>query len=393
MGISKGTNKVNISQSADKINVSRLSDKYALSGDAPNFNLSRTKDGIYVASTPPIIPSIAQVDHLTIIGFPATAVKNEVMSTFTVEARNKSDIVVPDYTENVVISIFSGSGNLLGTLTRPCVSGVATFDDLYVDTAGDFVLIVNSGILTPDTGSLLVQTRVYVEIYNTNNTDGANWTNNLFKNNRNTGVTILYDYILTGISNNASTYWGVWYMIVGSYFQLIMRKNSSGGIFELIAQNWTGSAMISIVRAVSPVCNAGTFLRVMVGYDHRVGVNKLVMLTDGVTEYDNAVNPNNITSNVHRFETVNSNYKPNIHVRQVGIYRIASNQDSVYTYLNGLTGRNTYTKPNHPDVQFLVDWDLNSHGGDRNALKSYNLTTYGTITDNEFHHTITSIIE
>lgn len=48
-----------------------------------------------------------------------------------------------DFTGNVTIAIGSGTGTLSGTLVVAAVAGLATFDDLSIDTAGDFTLIAS----------------------------------------------------------------------------------------------------------------------------------------------------------------------------------------------------------------------------------------------------------
>jgi hypothetical protein len=48
----------------------------------------------------------------------------------------------------VTIAINTGTGTLAGTLTVAAVNGIATFNNLSINTAGDFTLKATDGILT-----------------------------------------------------------------------------------------------------------------------------------------------------------------------------------------------------------------------------------------------------
>lgn len=64
-------------------------------------------------------------------------------------------VACPNYTGDVVISKASGTGTLSGTLTVAAVAGVATFDNLMLDTVGTFTLAANA--TDPTTGTVLTQ--------------------------------------------------------------------------------------------------------------------------------------------------------------------------------------------------------------------------------------------
>jgi hypothetical protein len=66
----------------------------------------------------------------------------------------------PDSTVDVTIAIQSGSGSLLGTVTKTAVGGVATFTNLRIDTIGAYTLrastTLNAGAVHADSGSFTV---------------------------------------------------------------------------------------------------------------------------------------------------------------------------------------------------------------------------------------------
>lgn len=129
--------------------LSKNSNIWVKSKDSNRWNTSMEK---------PNIPSLSgAATHLIIFGLPETGVKNEIITTFTVEARMIDSTLDLNYTGDVTMSIISGSGNLLGTVTKGCVAGIAIFDDLYVDNDGDFTFQASSGSLTPDTDTITIE--------------------------------------------------------------------------------------------------------------------------------------------------------------------------------------------------------------------------------------------
>jgi hypothetical protein len=73
--------------------------------------------------------------------------------TITVRALDANGMTATGYTGSVTVSKASGPGMLTGTLTRNAVAGVATFNDLVVDTAGTYTFSAASGSLTGSTTS------------------------------------------------------------------------------------------------------------------------------------------------------------------------------------------------------------------------------------------------
>ena len=106
---------------------------YTLLATAPGLP-SDTSSAFTVAVPPP--PPAAYIAH----GFvPASAVVNQVLSPpVTVEIRDAAHAIVPTATNSVTIALEQNpaGGTLTGTLVRNAVAGVATFNDLKVNTVG-----------------------------------------------------------------------------------------------------------------------------------------------------------------------------------------------------------------------------------------------------------------
>jgi len=65
--------------------------------------------------------------------------------------RDAFNNVVTTDSSNITISIASGTGTLLGTLTVAAANGIATFSDLAIHTSGAFTLKAHDGLLTDGT--------------------------------------------------------------------------------------------------------------------------------------------------------------------------------------------------------------------------------------------------
>jgi hypothetical protein len=85
--------------------------------------------------------------------------------TFTVEARRDDNTVDPNYTGNVTLTLSTGAGVIAGTVTKPCVSGIATFNDIVCDEAGVKEITAASGSLTSAlSGNVTVSTATITEV-------------------------------------------------------------------------------------------------------------------------------------------------------------------------------------------------------------------------------------
>jgi hypothetical protein len=97
-------------------------------------------------TNPTLTPSTVQE------GSPAVGI---IAPAVTVQVLDDLDAVCThdNVTQITVALTTPGGATLAGTLTQTVVAGVATFDDLAVDTAGTYTLDAMSGALTPDTSA------------------------------------------------------------------------------------------------------------------------------------------------------------------------------------------------------------------------------------------------
>jgi len=75
---------------------------------------------------------------------PADATAGEIMNTVTIKIYDEYDNFVDTATNDVTLSVETGSGTLSGTTTVSASSGVATFDDLYIEEADTYTLNATS---------------------------------------------------------------------------------------------------------------------------------------------------------------------------------------------------------------------------------------------------------
>ncbi len=83
-------------------------------------------------------------DHLIFSQQPTSAVAGQTLGpAITIEVVNAQGIPDASITDTVTLAIFKGPKNatLLGTLTESAVSGIATFTDLSLQTAGTYKLV------------------------------------------------------------------------------------------------------------------------------------------------------------------------------------------------------------------------------------------------------------
>ena len=73
--------------------------------------------------------------------------------SITVEVEDPFGNIVTTDSSNVMLSVASGPGSLSGTLTMAASSGIATFGNVKLNTAGSYTLTASDGSLTPATSS------------------------------------------------------------------------------------------------------------------------------------------------------------------------------------------------------------------------------------------------
>jgi len=113
-------------------------------------------------STPFTVTQGATQSSLT--GMQTTAYVGKVLQPFTVEARRPDNSVDANYTGTVTITIASGSNSVLGTLTKPLVNGIATFNDIRFSAVGTYTLrFATTGLGTIDSPPISVNPRITMQ--------------------------------------------------------------------------------------------------------------------------------------------------------------------------------------------------------------------------------------
>ena len=112
--------------------------------------------GSLTSGTSSTFDVLAAADQLVLVSAPTTGTTDVTIDQFTVEARRSGDSSVDlNYTKSVTISKASGTGNLSGTTSVSASAGVATFNNLSFDAAGDFTIEASDGSLTSSASSTI----------------------------------------------------------------------------------------------------------------------------------------------------------------------------------------------------------------------------------------------
>ncbi|NOU48756.1 MAG: DUF5017 domain-containing protein [Bacteroidales bacterium] len=181
--------------------------------------------------------------QLAFVNFPAICHINTPISTFTVEARRSDNTVDVNYTGNITLSKASGPGTVGGTLVKAAVAGVATFDDITLNTVGSYVLNANAAGLTQAvSGSIYaVNDPTMTEVLVPQFIEGLNGTNN-------DRVPFAYRATINGLIPNAT------YRFIN---QLVISTDSptTNGAGNVIFVNPDGT----FVRTTQPSLDAGPY--------------------------------------------------------------------------------------------------------------------------------------
>ena len=89
---------------------------------------------------------------------PLTVVAGQTMSAFTVQVWDINGDLETGNSSTVTLSIATGGGTILGTLSHAAVNGVATFDDISLPVAGTYTLQAADGGLSNATSSKFIVT-------------------------------------------------------------------------------------------------------------------------------------------------------------------------------------------------------------------------------------------
>lgn len=83
---------------------------------------------------------LAVATNLAFVSFPNYGQNGQPIATFTVEARRADQAVDVNYTGNITLTKLTGTGSVSGTLVKPAVGGVATFNDISFNATGSYTL-------------------------------------------------------------------------------------------------------------------------------------------------------------------------------------------------------------------------------------------------------------
>jgi hypothetical protein len=101
-------------------------------------------------------PVLGVATQLSFVGLAASGFVDVPLATFTVEVRRDDNSVVTTFNDDATITLFSGTGAVLGTLTSPAVAGVASFSGIAFDASGIKVLSATSGSLTVNSDEITI---------------------------------------------------------------------------------------------------------------------------------------------------------------------------------------------------------------------------------------------
>ena len=121
---------------------------YNLAEQNVSITASATEGMELEPGTSSLFEVLAPATHLAFVDFPAEGVINTKLSPFTVEARRADNTVDPYFVSTVTLNIAGKSGQLSGTTSVAAVAGVATFNNLWFDTEGDYTLNAEAEGLT-----------------------------------------------------------------------------------------------------------------------------------------------------------------------------------------------------------------------------------------------------
>jgi hypothetical protein len=126
------------------------------------------------------------------------AYTNNQLPTFSVEARRSNGDVDVNYTGDITLAMTTGTGTLLGTLTKTAVAGVAFFSDITYDTEGVKVVEATAtGLTTANSGNVTVSTPSLVEVILPQYIEGSQPSNS----NR---LPFVYRVTLNGLKPNST---------------------------------------------------------------------------------------------------------------------------------------------------------------------------------------------
>jgi len=107
---------------------------------AAGFNITITASdsaNVLASATSSPFNVLEAASKLLINGIQSTALTNQVLTTFTVQALRTDNTLDSNFNANIVLNpSIIGSGSMYGTLSKTAVNGIATYNDIYFDQPG-----------------------------------------------------------------------------------------------------------------------------------------------------------------------------------------------------------------------------------------------------------------
>ncbi|MFM7310082.1 MAG: beta strand repeat-containing protein, partial [Flavobacteriales bacterium] len=192
-----GTLTGTIQAGSGTLTISGVTYNTAESGVALTVSASAGQSLTAGTSAPFTVDSAAT--HLAFVSLETFLYTGNAAPTFTVQARRNNGTVDLNYQGSVTLSIFSGTGSLLGTITKTVTNGVASFNDIAFDEPGLKQIQASTFNLTSGlSASLTVSTATLTELVLPQFIEGAQPSNS----NR---LPFVYRVALGGLKPN-STY-------------------------------------------------------------------------------------------------------------------------------------------------------------------------------------------
>jgi predicted aspartyl protease len=129
---------------------------YNVAETGVSITASATSGMSLTPATSALFEVIEAATHLAFVDFPEEGTVNQVIAAFDVEARRSDGTIDLTYTGEITLTKESGPGTLEGTLTHHAVAGVATFDDISFDEAGEYTLTAAATGLTAATSNTII---------------------------------------------------------------------------------------------------------------------------------------------------------------------------------------------------------------------------------------------
>lgn len=118
-------------------------------------------------------------DHVLFVALDNYVYTSNNIPTFNVQALRPDNSIDPNYNGSATVSMVSGTGTMLGTLTKTVTAGQAFFNDISFDTPGvKQIEVVMGSLPTVTSFNITVSTASLTEVYLPQAIEGASSTNN-----------------------------------------------------------------------------------------------------------------------------------------------------------------------------------------------------------------------